>query len=72
MPIVVLVFSVDEDLGYYAWAWDPSPDSQSQSTALRKPKRLDCTKIHSNSLDKIVSKVGAWYDAVARIIFVDD
>src|SRR5437667_11355747 len=28
IPILVLVFSVEEDLGYYAWAWEPSIDSQ--------------------------------------------
>ncbi len=72
MPILVLVFSVEEDLGYYAWAWEPSLDSLSHSTTLRKPERLTCTKINNQSLDRILSKVGAWYDAVARIVFVDD
>src|SRR3954447_15062665 len=64
MPILVLVFSVEEDLGYYAWAWEPSLDSPSHSITLGKPESLTCTKIHSHSLDKILSKVGAWHDAV--------
>lgn len=72
MPILVLVFSVEEDLGYYAWAWEPSFDSPPHSTTLRKPERLTCTKIHSDSLDKILSNVGAWYEAISRIVFVDD
>jgi hypothetical protein len=73
MPVLVLVYSVgEEDLGYYAWAWEPVPDSPAGSTTLRKPESLTCTKIHSHSLDKILSKVGAWHDALARIVFADD
>jgi hypothetical protein len=72
MPILVLVFSVEEDLGYYAWAWEPSLDTPSHSVTLRKPERLTCTKIHSNTLDKILSQVGAWYDAMAQFVFVDE
>src|SRR5262245_49641269 len=56
-PVLALVSSVENDLGYYAWAWEPSVDEGTESPLLHKPVALACSKIHSDSLDKIVSVV---------------
>jgi hypothetical protein len=71
MPVLVLVYSVEEDHGYYAWAWEPSVDSSS-SPNLRKPHSLSCTKINSDSLDKILSKSRSWHDALSQIVFPEE
>jgi hypothetical protein len=72
MPVLVLLYSVEEDLGYYAWAWEPFLESPSDQPKLRKPDSLACKKIQSDSLDKIVAKVRSWHDALARIVFSEE
>jgi hypothetical protein len=69
MPVLTLLYSVEEDLGYYAWAWEPYIELPSDQPKLRKPDSLACKKIQSDSLDKIVAKVRNWHDALARIVF---
>jgi hypothetical protein len=67
LPVVALLYSVTEDLGYYAWVSEPHFPEDGPPKLIQN-EDLDCTKIMRNSLDKIVQKVAEWYTRLATVI----
>jgi hypothetical protein len=69
MPVVALVFSVKEDVGYYAWISEPHFSSNGPPKLIPN-ENLDCTRIERISLDQIVEKVAEWYTRLATVVLL--
>ena len=61
-PVCVFYFTVKDDQGYYAWAYEPVVTAQGQP-GLRAHQRAHCRKLNNESLEEIVAAVQRWYDA---------
>jgi hypothetical protein len=60
-PVCVFYFTVKDDQGYYAWAYEPVVTAEGQ---LRLTARAEAhgNKLSNESLEDIVSAVKRWYD----------
>jgi hypothetical protein len=63
-PVLVLVFSMVEDQGYAAWYADPVVDPEG-CPALLHARTFSCSRLQRDSLEQIVAKVTAWYQAAS-------
>jgi hypothetical protein len=62
-PVCLFFFTMRDDQGYYTWLLEPV------ITAQGKPKlttraAADCEPLNRDSLDRIVTRVGAWHEAL--------
>jgi hypothetical protein len=60
-PVLVLLFSMQSDNGYYAWRMEP--DLSQAAPILFLNERLACEKTSRAGLDSLVEKVRSWYEA---------
>lgn len=60
-PVCMFFFSLDTDLGYYRWIVEPSVDSGAATLDL--PGQMLLGALTPASLETIVNRVNAWYDA---------
>lgn len=67
LPVIALLYSVKEDVGYYAWVSEPEFPSDGPPKLIPN-ERLDCALITRNSLDHVVHKVAEWYTRLASVI----
>jgi hypothetical protein len=67
LPVIALLYSVKEDVGYYAWISEPHFPNDGLPKLIPN-EHLDCTMIMRNSLDNIVQKVAEWYTRLATVI----
>jgi hypothetical protein len=58
----VFYFTVKDDQGYYAWAYEPVVTEGGQPR-LKAPAKAPCHKLGNESLEEIVSALKRWYDA---------
>src|SRR5208337_2760287 len=58
-PVCVFYFTVKDDQGYYAWAYEPIVTAQGQP-GLRAHEKAHCRKLDNESLEAIVSAVKRW------------
>ena len=61
-PVCVFYFTVKDDQGYYAWAYEPVVTEEGQPR-LRPQVEAPCGELGNESLEAIVSAVKRWYDA---------
>ena len=69
MPILVMLYSMNNDQGYYAWAFEPWVNLAETLPRLTKHPKLEFAKANHNASDEITEQVRAWYDALSSIIF---
>ncbi|HKI35968.1 MAG TPA: hypothetical protein VKA46_29195 [Gemmataceae bacterium] len=67
LPVIALLYSVKEDVGYYAWISEPHFPNDGPPKLIPN-EHLDCTMIMRNSLDNIVEKIAEWYTRLATVI----
>lgn len=69
LPVVALLYSVKEDVGYYAWISEPHFPSDGPPKLIPN-EQLDCTMItrNSHSLDNIVQVIAKWYTRLATVV----
>ncbi len=60
-PVCVFYFTVKDDQGYYAWAYEPVVTAEGQPR-LTAHAEAHCHKLSNESLQDIVSAVKRWYD----------
>jgi hypothetical protein len=70
-PIILMIFSMEGDRGYWGWVMEPFVDGVN-SPALRRPARMQMTKISNETLDGLVSRVVSWFEAMGEILLRDD
>ncbi len=66
-PVCVFYFTVKDDEGYYAWAYEPVVPAEG-GLKLLLPAEAHCRKLNNESLAEIVSAVKKWYDIFHRTI----
>jgi hypothetical protein len=69
LPVITLLYSVKEDVGYYAWILEPHFPTEGPPKLIPN-EDLDCTLIMRNSLDNIVQKVAEWYTRLATVVIL--
>lgn len=62
-PVCMFFFSLDTDQGYYRWIVQPGVDGGAPTLDL--PGQMLLAELNPSSLDCIVERVNAWYDARA-------
>jgi hypothetical protein len=62
LPLVVFVFTMDDDQGYYGWILEPRV-TPPQGLVRRRTSEICWRKLDEGGIDEIVAKVNAWYDA---------
>jgi hypothetical protein len=60
-PVCVFYFTVKDDEGYYAWAYEPVVTAENQ-LRLTAHAKAHCNKLSNESLTDIVAAVKRWYD----------
>ena len=69
-PILNLVFSMEDDQGYYAWSCAPRNSSAEYSSpTLHLLEKLSCKKVERKSLDEVIDEVDTWYEALASVVY---
>ncbi|MCI0682467.1 MAG: hypothetical protein L0Y71_10205 [Gemmataceae bacterium] len=70
-PIVVFLFSVENDQGYWSWLMEPSVSKDGRPT-LDRVSEFDLKKITGKSIDGLIHRVEEWYQAVVETIVKND
>jgi hypothetical protein len=60
-PVCVLLFTMENNEGYYAWAFEPVIE-EGGKPIVRPTESPHAGKLNAASLEEIVSRVNAWYD----------
>jgi hypothetical protein len=60
-PVCVFYFTVKDDQGYYAWAYEPVVTKEGQPR-LKSHSEASCRRLTDAALEEIVSSVKRWYD----------
>jgi hypothetical protein len=66
-PIIVFLFTVEGDIGYYSWLMEPHV-SEEKGPGLARLSPLHMAKIGKRSVDEIVSRVEAWFEAMGAVL----
>ncbi len=66
-PIILMVFSMEGDRGYWSWVMEPSVHGEN-SPSLHRAERMEMTEISDESLDELFSRVIFWFEAMAGIL----
>ncbi len=66
-PVVVLLFSMPNDKGFYAWRIEPTLKGM-REPRLKVHGRLSCDTFDRKSLDKIVKKVAEWHERLFTLL----
>ncbi len=66
-PIVLFLFSMEEDQGYYSWLIQPHVTRDEGPTLIRISP-LDMTKMSKKSVDHMIDQVRLWFEAMGEIV----
>jgi hypothetical protein len=69
-PIVLLLFSMDGDKGYFSWIMEPKV-TKAEGPTLTRVSSLDMTKITKTSTEIIFHESAAWFEAMFQILLRD-
>jgi hypothetical protein len=68
MPVLPIVFSMQDDRGYVAWQAEPVVEGAEPK--LRLPGRLETEPATRETLRSIVDRVSEWYDLLLKNLYV--
>lgn len=66
-PIVLMVFSMAGDRGYWGWVMEPSTEG-SNAPSLTRTERIHMTEINDDSLDELFSRITTWFEAMGEVL----
>jgi hypothetical protein len=64
-PIVLMVFSMEGDRGYWGWVMEPV-GTGSRGPFLGAALQMEMREINNESLEDLFSQVTAWFEAVSK------
>jgi hypothetical protein len=67
-PVLVIIFSMQSDDGYYSWKIEPTVSDSAPGLILND--RFSCERATKTGLDSIIEKVRAWYSAYYEQVFL--
>lgn len=68
IPVIILLFSMVNDTGYYAWLFEPSEEDGQPK--LLQQMELRAEKFDKRKLDQVVERVLNWYERFSQMIRV--
>ena len=68
LPVIILLFSMVNDTGYYAWLFEPSVENGQPK--LLQHTELWAEKFVKRKLDLVVERILSWYDRFSQMISV--
>ena len=66
LPVLILLFSMVDDQGYYAWY--SYPKFKNESAEDEHPETFSCETINKFSTDVIMQEVIDWYDVLDEMV----
>jgi hypothetical protein len=66
-PVIVLLFSMVDDKGYFAWSIEPIVD-RSGEPKLKLHESLSCAPFDRSTLQIIVDRVNEWHDSLVSFL----
>ena len=66
-PVIVLLFSMEDDKGYFAWSIEPLIN-RSGEPKLKWNAGPSCAPFDRNSLGTIVDRVNEWHDSLVSLL----
>lgn len=69
LPVLVLLFSMVDDQGYFAW--HSYPKLKMESPEIDYPELFDCESINRHTTDAIIQSVIEWYDGFAKMVIAE-
>jgi hypothetical protein len=66
-PIVLFLFSMEGDQGYYSWLLEPAV-SKERTPSLTKVAHLEMNKISKKSIDDLIEQVVEWFNVMAEMV----
>ena len=66
-PIVLMIFSMEGDRGYWGWVMEPLVDGP-ENPSLHRTTRVEMKEISSGSLDELFSAVISWFEAMGNVL----
>ncbi len=66
-PVILMLFSVEDDRGYFSWLMEPSPEDK-PGALLSRVSTLDMKRITRDSIDAAINRSLAWYDSMVRLV----
>ena len=65
-PSCLFYFTMDDNQGYFTWIAEPIVDDEIPKLRLHEDAR--CSRLDRDALDRIVSRVNDWYDALSDLV----
>ena len=69
LPTIVVLFSMYDDRGYFAWHTEPIIEGS--SAYLKMNKHLTCQEAKGLAIQDIVIRVSFWYDEFFKNVFLE-
>jgi hypothetical protein len=66
-PVIVLVFSMEDDKGYFAWSIEPFVN-RSGRPKLKLLEEPSCAPFDRSALATIVNRVNDWHDSLVALL----
>jgi hypothetical protein len=66
-PILVLLFTVERDVGYYAWLLKPDVSAK-EGPSLTRVQSLSMKKLSNKTVDEIIRQVRDWFEAMRELL----
>jgi hypothetical protein len=66
-PVALLLFSMEDDTGYFGWLMEPRV-AKGEEPALARPEFLEMKKITKKSVDEMLQRVVSWFEAMGKIV----
>ena len=70
-PLVLMLFSMEEDRGYWGWLMKPQVNGPN-SPSLHRVTRMEMTEISNDSLDDLFSTVISWFEALGKVFLREE
>jgi hypothetical protein len=67
LPVIILVFSMVDDKGYFAWSIEPIVD-RTGGPKLKVHESLTCAPFNRSTLATIVKRVNEWHDSLVALL----
>jgi hypothetical protein len=69
-PLVVFLFSMDGDVGYYGWLMKPEVSNET-GPSLSRVESFEMTMIRKKSIDDMITQIRFWFEKMSDILTKD-
>jgi len=66
-PMVLFVFSMEDDRGYWGWILKPTVDNE-KGPSLQRVERMEMAEINADALDTLFESVSEWFSALGKVL----